>query len=270
MDKITKKEKIPKKEKKAKLFSVKNFIEKEAEESDDDKEKFNNKKFQKLNSNNNIKDTQYSTDVNNEEDSYGISSDKETEKIEEQIITNRELLNKEKIKKEKNTNKNKNKRKRITLNEKKDNKKRTLKQIEKTAKKIDQALGIVDGKLNICFEENREKKNLNDINANNGKDKTPEKKFKDEIDDELLLLKMSVEKKNIFNINKKNNKDFIKRIKENENFIKNNNIIINDSSSKRSKSVIIQRKKEINDIIHPKLKLYNMKGAFLKNKNKKK
>ena len=114
------------------------------------------------------------------------------------------------------------------------------------------------------------KKNLNDINANNGKDKTPEKKFKDEIDDELLLLKMSVEKKNIFNINKKNNKDFIKRIKENENFIKNNNIIINDSSSKRSKSVIIQRKKEINDIIHPKLKLYNMKGAFLKNKNKKK
>ena len=36
-----------------------------------------------------LKDTQYSSEVYSYEDSYGISSDNETEKIEKQMITNR-------------------------------------------------------------------------------------------------------------------------------------------------------------------------------------
>ena len=83
--------------KKPKIFSVKNFIEKEAEEEIELVKKDSNK----LNIVS-LKDTQYSSEVNNpEDDSYGISSDNDTEKIEKQIITNRALLNKEKMEKEK-------------------------------------------------------------------------------------------------------------------------------------------------------------------------
>ena len=106
-----------------------------------------------------LKDTQYSSEVNNpEDDSYGISSDNDTEKIEKQIITNRALLNKEKMEKDKSK---KIKRKIKPILEKKDNKKRVMKHIENNAKKVDKVLGIINGKLNICFEENRENKDIN-------------------------------------------------------------------------------------------------------------
>ena len=243
---------VPKKEKK---FSIKNFLEKEAEEEVE----VDKKGINKLNVLS-MKDTQYSSEVNNiEDDSYGISSDNDTEKIEKQIILNRTLLNKEKIEKEKNK---KIKRKRMPLLEKKDNKKRTMKYIERNIKKVDKALGIINGKLNICFKENRENKSVDNVDMN----KTPEKKFKIEDDEDVLLLKMSNERKKISNANKKNNEAFIKRMKDNENFIKKNNIIINEGS-KRSKSQIIKRKSE-KILINHKLKLYNLKGAFLNKKKK--
>ena len=122
-----------------------------------------------------------------------------------------------------------------------------MKIIEKNSKKIDKVLGIINGKLNICFEENRENKNINNINDNN-MNKTPEKKFKDEDDEDVLLLKMSNERRKISNANKIDNKDFIKRMKENENFIKKNNIIINEEN-KRSKSQIVRRNTEKNLLV---------------------
>ena len=237
--------------KKAKKFTLKDFIEREAEEDDEVDKKDKNQLNIEL-----VKDTQYSSEVNNEEDSYGISSDNDTEKVEKQIISNRMLLNKEKNTKEKN----KIKRKRKPSLKKKNNKKRTQKYIEKNVKKIDKTLGIINGKLNICFDENRENK---EINVDNNK--TPEKKFKDEDDEDFLLLKMSNERRNISKANKINNESFIKRMKENENFIKKNNIIIDEG--KRSKSQIIKRKSE-QILLHPKLKLFNMKGAFLNKKKK--
>ena len=121
--------------------------------------------------------------------------------------------------------------------------------------------GIINGKLNICFEENRENKDIN-IDMN----KTPEKKFEVKDDQDLLMIKMSNERKNISNVNKRNNEAFIKRIKDNENFIKRNNIIISEEG-KRSKSLIVKKKSE-EIAAHPKLKLYNLKGAFLNKKKK--
>ena len=245
-------------EKKEKIFSIKNFIEKEAEEEVElDKKGINKIKTVSL------KDTQHSSDEENnaEEDSYGISSENNTEEAEKQIIINRTLLNKEKMEKEKI---GKIKRKSVPLHEKKDNKKRKLKCIEKNSKKVDKILGIINGKLNICFEENRENKDINNINVNTIK--TPEKKFKDEDDEDVLLLKMSNERKNISNANKNNNLDFIKRLKENDNFIRKNNIIVNEEN-KRSKSQILRRNTE-KILFHPKLKLYNMKGVFLNKKKK--
>ena len=247
----------PHKEKKEKIFSIKNFIEKEAEEEIE----LDKKGINKTNPIS-LKDTQHSSEENNpEDDSYGISSDNDTEKVEEQMISNRALLNQEKMKKDKF---GKIKRKSVPLHEKKDNKKRKLKYIEKNSKKVDKILGIINGKLNICFEENRENKDINNINVNTIK--TPEKKFKDEDDEDVLLLKMSNERKNISNANKNNNLDFIKRMKENENFIRKNNIIVNDEN-KRSKSQILRRNTE-KILFHPKLKLYNMKGVFLNKKKK--
>ena len=128
----------------------------------------------------------------------------------------------------------------------------------------------MNGKLNIRFAENKENKNIiNDKNI----DTTPEKKFKDEDDEEIDRLKLSNEKRAIENVNKKINNDFIKRLKENENFIKNKNIIISDGSGfsneklKRNKSDINLNRKDL--LKHPRLKLYSLKGAFL-NRNKKK
>ena len=77
---------------------------------------------------------------------------------------------------------------------------------------------------------------------------------------------MSNERRKISNANKIDNKDFIKRMKENENFIRKNNIIVNDEN-KRSKSQILRRNTE-KILFHPKLKLYNMKGVFLNKKKK--
>ena len=242
--------------KKPKIFSVKNFIEKEAEEEIELVKKDSNSNKLNIVS---LKDTQYSSEVNNpEDDSYGISSDNDTEKIEKQIITNRALLNKEKMEKEKSK---KIKRKIKPILEKKDNKKRVMKHIENNAKKVDKVLGIINGKLNICFEENRENK---DINVDNNK--TPEKKIEAKDDQDLLLIKMSNERKKISNVNKRNNESFIKRIKDNENFIKKNNIIISEEG-KRSKSLIVKKKSE-EIVAHPKLKLYNLKGVFLNKKKK--
>ena len=124
MDKVDKQQKDHKRQK---IFAIKNFIEKEAEEEDD------NKKIKKLDSAL-IKDTQYSSEINNSEDSYGISSENDTEKIDnKEIISHRVLLNKEKMDKEKNT---KIKRKRKPTYEKDKNKKRVLTQVEKNNYKV--------------------------------------------------------------------------------------------------------------------------------------
>ena len=230
---MNKKEKMKKKEK---IFVKSRFEEKEAEEEED------NKKINKVESGQikDIKDTQYSSEANNEEDSYGISSDNDTEKIDKKEITShRILLNKEKLEKAKIEIK----RKRKPEFEKNNKRKRVLNQIEKNNYKVERQLGIINGKLNICFDVNRENKEINDKDNDNDKD-----------------------------INKISNKDFIQRIKENEKFIKNSSIIINDSS-KRSKSQIIKRKngkenEKDKGNFHHKLKLFNMKGVFLNKKKK--
>ena len=66
------------------------------------------------------------------------------------------------------------------------------------------------------------------------------------------------------------NNDFIKKIKENKNFIKNNNIIIDDDSETNNGKMRNNKNdiglKRNNSMLHPKLKLYNLKGAFLNKK----
>lgn len=245
-------------------FSLKNFIIKEAEEDIPIKNK-NSTDIQ-------AKDTQYTTQINKEEenDSYGIPSDNETEKnTSKELASHRLVLQKGISNDEKKIKKNL-KRKQNPKFNKKDNKKRIIEHIKKNmnVNEIQTSFGIINGKLNIGFAENKENKD-----NNNDDNKTPEKKIVEESDDEIDKLKMSNERKKIENVNKKMNNDFIKRMKENENFIKNNNIIMGDGSNakidkniKRNKSDIDINKK--NEFGHKRLKLYNFKGAFL-NKNKK-
>ena len=244
-------------------FSLKNFIIREAEEENPFK-KNNSTEIQ-------AKDTQYTSQINKEEDndSYGVPSDNEIDKnTSKELATHRLILQKGIENESKEIRKNL-KRKRNPKIEKKDNKKRIAENIKKNKDldKIQTSLGIINGKLNIGFAENKENKDIND-----DRNRTPEKKVEED-DEEIDKLKLSNERKKIENVNKKINKDFIKRMKENENFIKNNNIIMADGSDakiwnnmKRNKSDIdINKKSEFG---HKKLKLYNFKGAFLY-KNKK-
>ena len=244
-------------------FSLKNFVIREAEEENPFK-KNNSTEIQ-------AKDTQYTSQINKEEDndSYGIPSDNEIEKNTSKELAVHRLILQKGIENESKEIKKTLKRKRNPKMEKKDNKKRIAENIkkDKDLDKIQTSLGIINGKLNIGFAENKENKDIND-----DRNRTPEKKVEED-DEEIDKLKLSNERKKIENVNKKINKDFIKRMKENENFIKNNNIIMADGSDakignnmKRNKSDIdINKKSEIG---HKKLKLYNFKGAFL-NKNKK-
>ena len=244
-------------------FSLKNFVIREAEEENS---------FKKNNSTDiQAKDTQYTSQINKEEDndSYGVPSDNETEKNTSKELATHRLILQKGIENESKEIKKNLKRKRNPKIEKKDNKKRIAENIKnnKDSDKIQTSLRTINGKLNIGFEENKENKDIND-----DRNRTPEKKVEEE-DEEIDKLKLSNERKKIENVNKKINKDFIKRMKENENFIKNNNIIMADGSDakignnmKRNKSDIdINKKSEFG---HKKLKLYNFKGAFL-NKNKK-
>ena len=244
-------------------FSLKNFVIREAEEENPFK-KNNSTEIQ-------AKDTQYTSQINKEEDndSYGIPSDNEIEKNTLKELATHRLILQKGIENESKEIKKTLKRKRNPKMEKKDNKKRIAENIkkDKDLDKIQTSLGIINGKLNIGFAENKENKDIND-----DRNRTPEKKVEED-DEEIDKLKLSNERKKIENVNKKINKDFIKRMKENENFIKNNNIIMADGSDakignnmKRNKSDIdINKKSEFG---HKKLKLYNFKGAFL-NKNKK-
>ena len=224
-----------------KKLSLKNFIIKEAEEDI----LIKNKNFEEIP----VKDTQYSTQINKEEeeDSYGVPSDNDTEKninpkkLSKELSTHRAVLQKEIIKEEKNKKKNL-KRKKIPVFENRNNKKRIAEHIKKNLNKSENKFGIINGKLNIGFSENKENKNMND---KNNKEKTPEKKFQLEEDEEIGRLKLSNERKKIENVNKNINKDFIKRMKENENFLKNNNIILGngidfskEKKMKRNKSNI--------------------------------
>ena len=244
-------------------FSLKNFVIREAEEENS---------FKKNNSTDiQAKDTQYTSQINKEEDndSYGVPSDNETEKNTSKELATHRLILQKGIENESKEIKKNLKRKRNPKIEKKDNKKRIAENIKnnKDSDKIQTSLRTINGKLNIGFAENKENKDIND-----DRNRTPEKKVEEE-DEEIDKLKLSNERKKIENVNKKINKDFIKRMKENENFIKNNNIIMADGSDakignnmKRNKSDIdINKKSEFG---HKKLKLYNFKGAFL-NKNKK-
>jgi len=250
-----------------KKFTLKKFVEKEAEEEDFIKKKNKLGLTQ-------MKETQYSSEINNDDDSYGISSEDNTERIVrnkrlKEVISHRLLLQKEMEKDKRKVNNQNLKRKRIPI-EKKNNKKRAVEHAKKNINKIESSLGIVNGKLNIGFAENKENSNLNDKNEGNSNNPTPAKKFKDEDDEDVLVLKMSNERKKIENINNKMNNDFIKRIKENENFIKSNNIIIDDDSETNNEKMRNNKNdmglKRNNSMLHPKLKLYNFKGAFLNKK----
>jgi len=250
-----------------KKFSLNKFIEKEAEE-----EKNIIKNQDKLEMTQ-MKDTQYSSEINKDDDTYGIPSEDDTEKIantkrSKEIISHRLLFQKEMEKEKKKANNQHLKRKRIPIIEKKNNKKRAVEHAKKNINKIEESLGIVNGKLNIGFAENKENSNLNDKNEGNSNNPTPAKKFKDEDDEDVLVLKMSNERKKIENVNKKMNNDFIKRIKENENFIKNNiiddDIETNNGKMRTNKNDIGLKRN--NSMVHPKLKLYNFKGAFLNKK----
>ena len=239
-------------------FSLKNFIEREAEEEIVIKNK-DSTQIQE-------KDTQDTSELNKvEDDSYGIPSDNDTEKnsprkISKELNNHRLILQKE-IEKEENKIKKDLKRKVVPHFNKLNKKKGTLHHVKKNMNKIEDALGISNGKLNIGFYKNKENENINDVKDES---KTPEKKFKDEEDEEIIKLKMSNQRKKIENVNKKNNKDFIRRIKENETFIKNNNIIISEGNNINTEKNI-KRNKSANDF---KLKLFTFKGAFL-NRNKK-
>ena len=107
-----------------KKFSLKKFVEKEAEEED-----FMNKK-DKIDLTQ-MKDTQYSSEINKDDDSYGISSEDNTEKIfqktrSKELISHRLLLQKEMEKDKRKVNNQHLKRKRIPIVEKKNNKKRAV------------------------------------------------------------------------------------------------------------------------------------------------
>ena len=103
------------------------------------------------------------------------------------------------------------KRKNILVFEKRDNKKIIAEYIKKNLIRSENKLGIIKGKLKIGFAENKENGNKND---ENNKDKTTEKKFQDEDDEEIDKLKK------FENVNKNINKDFIKRMRDNVNFLK--------------------------------------------------
>ena len=250
-------------------FSIKNFIIKEADEDIPLKKKISEEIPGK--------DTQYTSQINKEEDSYGVPSDNDTEKnitpkkLSHELETHRSILQKELILEEEKNKKKNLKRKHIPVFEKKDNRKRIETNIRKNIIRS-KNLGIINGKLNIGFAENKENKNVND---ENNREKTPIKKFQDEDDEEIDRLKLSNERKNIENVNKNINKDFIKRMKDNEDFLKNNNIILGDGidfnkekKMKRNKSEVGLGLDKKNGLGHNRLKLYCFKGAFL-NKNRK-
>jgi len=251
-----------------KIFSKKNFIEKEAEE--DIPLKLNSEIIKEE-----IKDTQYSTQENNEDDSYGISNETDdniSEKQSKEYISHRLLLQRQTEKEEKMKNNFKIKRKKNNKMDKNkeliDKKQMIAENAKKNLKKTDEVLGIINGKLNIRFAENKENNYSNNEIDNN----TPIKVLSKETDEEVERLKLSNERRKIEKVNKNNNKDFVKRIKENEDFIKRNNILINDGSESKDHLQIKRYNSELsitgNNKFHQKLKLFNFKGAFLNNKKK--
>lgn len=204
--------------KEKKLFTKKNFIEREAEE---ESEKYNIKTNKKRNINKNQKEK-----IEEIEDSYGISTkDEEEEVIGKQKLNNRIIFN---------NNKLNSKRKRNPVNYKKDNKKRTLQQIKKRQKNTKNVLSNINWNYELFFR----RKNI-DIDIN----KNEVSKYNEE-DEEINSLKLSYERKIMSNLIKNNNSDFVERIKQNNDFIKKNTIILNNDSKKRSKSLKNNNSKE--------------------------
>jgi len=249
----------------AQKFDLKNFIEKEAEEK---------KIIGKINSETlECKDTQFTDEINKDNDSYGIPSDNNTENnspsIASKEIENHRVILAKNINKDEEKIVQKIKRKRVVNNDKKDNMKKIVEHAKKTIQKIESSLEVLNWKLNIGFKENQENKDSND-NKPNDLEKTPEKKFKDEDDEEFNKLQLSNERRKIKKINEKNNIEFIKRLKDNKDFIKDNNITISDGNgigkdNKRNHSYIGNKK---NNLVSHRLKLYSFNGDFLKNKKK--
>ena len=120
----------------------------------------------------------------------------------------------------------------------------------------------MNGKLNICFPENKQNSNNTENLAGINNNLNLENKLKEDDDEEVKELKMLHEKNNIENLNKKMNNDFINRIKENENFIKNNIIDINNEFNNEK---IEKDNKGNNSSLKPKLKLYRLQSDYLKN-----
>lgn len=247
-----------------KKFTMEKFIEKEAEEDDIIQ------KIDKLEMNQ-YKDSQKSNILNNDDDNYDIGSDDDSDNIDntkrsKERISHRLIYLKELNNERKQINNKNLKRKRIIKNKKKNNnKKRVVEHVKKNYPLVEESLGIINGKLNICFPEN--KKNSLNINKNktNSNSISPTKNIINEKDEDIKEIKMLNELKLINNFSKNNNIDFINRIKENDNFIKNN-IIDNDKDSNIEKFKNNNNDKGIiknNSNIHSKLKIYKLKGAYL-------
>lgn len=248
-----------------KKFKKIKFIEKEAIEDE------TIEKIDKLEMNINI-DSQISSNTNKDNNSYGIPSENNSEEIlkskeKKELITHRILFKKENEKEQKISNNKHLKRKRIPKFDKTNKKKRVYQKVNKNYKKVDEYLGIVNGRLNICFPENKPTSNTTENLTDNNININLENKLKESNYGEVKLLEMLDEKKKIENLSKNMNKDFINRIKENEKFIKNNIIDLNNefNNGKIETNNKINNHKRNNSLLKPKLKLYKMQGDFLKN-----
>ena len=176
-----------------------------------------------------------------------IDTDNNNKSISETIIKSSKDQPNNKTKKVKSVLVNKNKRKTKPYFLEKNNKLRTALHISKNIKKVEEALGGINSKSIIHFDDSGVNSNI--VNNNNNGNILEEEKI-DKIDDYLEELKRLDEEEKIKNFNKNNNnEDFIKRIKNNNNFIKKKNIIINDDED-----INDNNKKQ------SKLKLYKFKG----------
>lgn len=190
-----------------KKFRKENFIETEAEE-----EKIipsQNPKTAKTEETTN--ETQ--KNIDNDKDSYG--TDLKEENINENsksLYIHRMLNQQESIKSELIIEKNL-KRKRMPLIEKKNIKKKLKEHFEKKSGAIEKIAGIINGKLNIGFQENqKDKKELLDKEE----PKTDEDSNYKEYNRSLDEMKFNYEKKQVKEINKKNSEEFLKRVNENK------------------------------------------------------
>jgi len=181
----------------------------------------------------------------NENKKFLKNNSKDTNIKKDQIPKNFNIIN---IKKDKTKRKSDN----SSLKKNDENfKKRLKKHINKNIEKIDNSVRFINRKLNISFNNNNNNNNNNNINLNNNGNEIEEKHLDDV--QELESLKNIYEYNKIKDFAKNNNIEFIQRIKDNNSFLANNNIILSDKYNN-------EKKKNHN------LKLYQLKGCYLNKK----